>query len=105
MAEIRPTRQLKYRRTSQTARRGLLLIATVSGVAAALSPARPTGSRPADVLWCALIGAAFPLIASRSKRWPLLWTGWIAAVVGVGGDITGKIGTIALLVVLVLMTF
>jgi len=61
-------------------------IAAVSAVAAALSPAAPTGLRAADALWCGLIGGIVALAASRSRRWALAWLGGIAAVVGIGGD-------------------
>ncbi len=64
----------------------MLVIAAVSAVLAALSPAEPVGLRLADAVWCGLLGAVVPMAASRARRWALAWLGGIAAIVGIGGD-------------------
>ena len=81
------------------------IIAVLSGGAAALSPAEPVGLPIADALWCATLGVAVPLVASRARRWAMLWAGGVAAVVGVGGDTTAKVCTVVLLVLIGLITF
>ncbi len=77
----------------------------VSAAAAAASPARPTGARPADALWCALLGATVPLVASRSRRIPLVWAAGVAAVMGIGGDAPTVALTLVLMVLGGFMTF
>jgi hypothetical protein len=86
-------------------RRLVYVVAAVSAVVAALSPARPVDLRPADAFWCGLLGLAGPLMASRARRWAVLWAGGIAAVVGVGGDAVGIASTVALVVLLGLIAF
>lgn len=81
------------------------VVAAVSAVVAALSPARPVGLRAADVFWCGLLGLAVPLVASRARRWALLWAGAIAAVVGVGGDVVAKVSAVGVLVAMGLIAF
>ena len=83
----------------------LWAVATLSAVAAAVSGAEPVGLRPADALWCALLGAAIPLIASRAHRSPVLWAGAVAAVVGVGGDTVAKVSAVGLLVLIGVVAF
>ena len=80
-------------------------LVAASAVAAAASPARPTGLRAADVVWCGLLGAAVPLVASRSRRLPLVWAGGIAAVMGIVGDVTTVVATVALLALIGVITF
>ena len=84
-----------FRRNTPTV---VLVIAAVSAVLAALSPAEPVGLRLADAVWCGLLGAVVPLAASRARRWALAWLGGIAAIVGIGGDgvaIVFAVGSIA----------
>jgi hypothetical protein len=76
----------------------LVLIATGSGVAAAASPAHPTGARPADVVWCALLGAAVPLVAAAARRLPLAVLGVGAAIIGIGGTTAGQASALLSLV-------
>lgn len=83
----------------------LWLIATISALEAAVSPARPVGFRAADVFWCALLGAAIPLIASRARRWALIGAGGVAAVVGIGGDSVGQASALALILLMLLVAF
>ncbi|HEY6533986.1 MAG TPA: DUF4012 domain-containing protein [Acidimicrobiales bacterium] len=80
-------------------RRDLIIwgLAAGSAVAAMVSPARPVGLRAADAVWCALFGAVVPLIASRSRRMPLLWAAGVASVMGIGGDAIAVVSTIVLL--------
>jgi hypothetical protein len=58
------------------------------------------GLRTADLVWCALLGFVVPLVASRARRWALIWAGGIAAVVGIAGDPAGRTSAIALLVLI-----
>ena len=76
----------------------LWVISAASALAAALSAASPVGAGLADVLWCALLGGAVVHLASRARRWALVWLGGIAAVVGIGGDVLGIVSTLALVV-------
>lgn len=82
------------------ARPDLWAVAAISAVAAALSAAQPVGLGPADMVWCALLGAAIPLIASRAHRSPVLWAAGVAAVVGIGGDTVAKVSAVGLLVLI-----
>lgn len=77
------------------------VVAALSAVLAALSPARPVGVRAADVVWCALLGFVVPLVASRARRLALGWGGGVAAVVGIGGDLGAKAAAVALVALIV----
>ncbi|MCU0312369.1 MAG: DUF4012 domain-containing protein [Acidimicrobiales bacterium] len=68
---------------------------------AAASGPRPTGSRIADLFWSAAFGLAVPLVASRARRWALIWAAGVAAAVGVSGDTGGKVAAGILVVLLV----
>jgi hypothetical protein len=67
-------------------------------VAAAFSPARPVGVRPADAVWAAAFAALVTLAGSRSKQGALLWLAGVTAVVSVRGDMVAVILGVAALV-------
>jgi hypothetical protein len=83
----------------------VVVVAVASAVAAALSPARPVGVRPADVAWCALLGFAVPIVASAARRGPLAVLGIAAAVIGIGGTTAGQAAAVLSLVVVGVITF
>jgi hypothetical protein len=76
---------------------GLLIIVAVSAAGAAVCSAQPVGTRAADALWCALLGALAPVAGSRASRVALLLTGGMSAVIGIGGDTTAVVASIVLI--------
>jgi hypothetical protein len=83
----------------------VVVVATASGIGAALSPARPVGLRPADALWCALLGAAVPLVATAARRLPLAVLGIAAAIIGIGGTTAGQAAAVITLVLVGVIVF
>jgi hypothetical protein len=79
----------------------IAVVVIVSAALAASSGASPVGLRSADIVWCALLGAAAPLAASRSSRPALLITGGAAAIIGISGDSIGIAAALLLLGALV----
>ncbi len=81
-----------------------LAVAGAVAVAAAFSPARPVGVRPADAVWAAAFAGLVALAGCRSKAGALLWLAAITAVVSVRGDAVAiGLGVAALLGALALI--
>ena len=67
-------------------------------VAGALSPARPTGTRPVDAVWAGLFAGLVALAGSRARSGALLWLAGLTALVSVRGDTTAVVLGVAALV-------
>jgi hypothetical protein len=84
-------------RSQSSSPASIAVVVIVSAALAASSGASPVGLRSADIVWCALLGAAVPLLASRSSRAALLVTGGASAIIGISGDRIGVAAAILLL--------
>ena len=60
------------------------IIAALAAVAAAMSPAAPTGMRAADAIWCGGLAALVTVAGSRARRWPTIWFAGVISAGSIG---------------------
>lgn len=78
--DVRSSRHGRRRNWDRTDRIGVALIMVVAALGVAFADATPTGVHAVDVLYRLAIGAFFPLVTSRARRWSWLASGVIATV-------------------------